>query len=933
MNYHLFLRLTSYLSSVLIIPILGSCTALPSQQLPELNMAQSKQESPSSKTNLRQIAQSITVRISHDNQSGSGILISKTGNTYQVLTNAHIARDENASYQIQTPDGQTYQAKVIRRGDSFEGKDLALLEFEATSDYTIAQFGSRQSLNKQQTVLAAGFPIDKKEMVFSEGKITLLPEQPLKGGYQIGYSNQIQQGMSGGPLLNEAGEVVGINGLGQAAVLDETYTFEDGSTPREEQRRAFREASWSVPLEVSSLAKIDPQLAAQQVNDIAEAVTVRINAEKGNGSGVIVAHQGNTYWVLTADHVVSKKGNYQVVTPDGKNHAVDYETVQSKEGIDVAVLQFSSPETYTVATLGDYHLGSFEERPLVFLSGFPGSNPEKRSFTAGTTVPQVANSQQVKNASSLSSGYGLVYSNFSQRGMSGGPVLDNWGRVIGINTASEAEFEITEAGEVTTINLGQSLGVPIRTFLGLAPEIGMKTEDLKVDTSPPSKLKESQVETIVEGLFTADPPSEGATAIEWLNYGNRLWRIDKNEEAIDAFERAIERQPEFAQAFYAKGKALEEQGVDLEIEEQNYQAAKEKFQQAVAAFAKATEINPNFYEAWRDRAKVLSSDLDKHQQALTAINQAIEINPEDFVLHYRRGEILYYGFNRHQEAEKAYSEAIALNPSAWMYLGRGLNRYQSQNYQGAIADFNKAIELQPKFAGAYSVRGAARVAIGKKKGALADANKAIELQPNYAPNYLTRGATHFGLGNYQEAIADSTKVLELDFFDQGTIYNAYVIRAEAHTQLKDYELAIKDYTQAIKLQPDKASAYSGRGNLYTKQKNYQQAINDYTKVIELQPNNAQAYVNRGSAYAQLREQQKAATDYQQAQQLFTQTIESDPDNARAYFGRANVRLQLGNRQQAIQDLEKASQFFRENGNERGYQLVQQLLSRLSGKNN
>ena len=907
MSYPFYLRLTSYLGTLLLISTFSACTPLRTQELQNFELAQSQQESPSSETNLRQIAQSITVGISHDNQSGSGILIAKQGNTYKVLTNAHIARDENASYQIQTPDGQTYQAQLVRRGDSFEGKDLALLEFEAPADYSTAQFGSRQSLQRQQTVLAAGFPINKKEMAFSKGKITLLPEQPLKGGYQIGYSNKIQQGMSGGPMLNEAGEVVGINGLGQAAVLDETYTFEDGSTPREEQRRAFREASWSVPLEVSSLAKIDPQLAAQQVNDIAKAVTVRIDAEKGNGSGVIVAHEGNTYWVLTAEHVVSKEGNYQVVTPDGKNHAVDYETVQSKEGIDVALLQFSSPETYSVATLGNYSLGGLRERPLVFLSGFPGSNPEKRSFTAGTTSPQVFSFTQVQNQSSLSSGYGLVYSNFSQRGMSGGPVLDSRGHVIGINTASEAKFEITEAGKVKTVNLGLSLGVPMRRFLGLAPEIGMETENFKVKTSPPPEFSESEVEAITEGLFTVDSPAESATAIDWLNYGNRLWRVGKNEKAVNAFERAIELQPEFYQAYYAKGKALMEQGPiysygaasnSQALDEKNKQVAQEKLQQAVAAFEKATKINTNLYEAWRDRSKVLSF-LKQRQEALALIDKAIAINPEDFTLHLRRGQILQ-SLDRIKEAEKAYSEAIALKHTASTYLFRATIRTQLPNsFQGAIADFNKVIELQPQFAFAYSLRGIARSAIGNEKGALADASKAIELQPQDSYLYLLRSEVYSNLGNYQKALADLNQAIEL----QPRNSSLYQARAEAYHNLGNFEKALADINQAIELQPQINELYPNRADIYVHLENYKKALADLKQTLTMQ--SQQGKSQQRKTYQNVLKVYSKLGAYKQALADFSQAIESQPKNSLLYLFRAEIYSRLENYNQALADLNQA----------------------------
>jgi S1-C subfamily serine protease len=224
---------------------------------------------------------------------------------------------------------------------------------------------------------------------------------------------------------------------------------------------------------VSQLAKAPEYTGvAKKVDEIAQQITVRIDSrDRGNGSGVIVAKEGNIYYVLTADHVVKNPDEYEIVTPDGKRHRVNNETVKTFEGVDLALLQFTSQESYSIATLADYQLGLDElsqgKQQLIFLSGFPGSklgNNQNlsRKLTAGIAFPQIFALSLAQNVYSLNNGYELVYTNLSQPGMSGGPLLDSLGRVVGINAAAEAELEVNSAGQVEEINLGRSLGVPIR---------------------------------------------------------------------------------------------------------------------------------------------------------------------------------------------------------------------------------------------------------------------------------------------------------------------------------------------------------------------------------------------------------------------------------------------------------------------------------------
>jgi S1-C subfamily serine protease len=142
-----------------------------------------------------------------------------------------------------------------------------------------------------------------------------------------------------------------------------------------------------------------------EVDKIAEQITVLINSEKhGNGSGVIVAKQGNTYYILTASHVVNKEDNYTLVTPDGKQERLKRDRITLLKGVDLALVAFRSDRSYRVAALGAYNLG-VDESNWAFLSGFPGApqtanNPQRR-LTAGKVVSKDFGSLRAKDLYSL----------------------------------------------------------------------------------------------------------------------------------------------------------------------------------------------------------------------------------------------------------------------------------------------------------------------------------------------------------------------------------------------------------------------------------------------------------------------------------------------------------------------------------------------------
>ncbi|MCZ8224313.1 MAG: tetratricopeptide repeat protein [Microcystis sp. LE19-84.1B] len=167
-----------------------------------------------------------------------------------------------------------------------------------------------------------------------------------------------------------------------------------------------------------------------------------------------------------------------------------------------------------------------------------------------------------------------------------------------------------------------------------------------------------------------------------------------------------------------------------------------------------------------------------------------------------------------------------------LYLNQGNERLDKEDFQGAIADYNKAIELDPNFALAYNNRGVVYYNLKQWQKALADYNQAIELDPNYALAYSSRGVVYSNLKQWQKALAD--------------------------------------YNQAIKLDPNLADAYIKRGWAYVNLNHWQKGIADLNKAIELDHDNALAYVIRGGIRAMQGDRREGRTDLRKAAQLYLQ---------------------------------------------------------------
>src|SRR3954447_10826520 len=167
------------------------------------------------------------------------------------------------------------------------------------------------------------------------------------------------------------------------------------------------------------------------------------------------------------------------------------------------------------------------------------------------------------------------------------------------------------------------------------------------------------------------------------------------------------------------------------------------------------------------------------------------------------------GLHDHPVDRDAPDGPMAAAPGdAGALLARGAARRDAGDLDGAIADLDRAIELEPRLVAALNDRGVARFARGDLAGAVADFDRVLALEPRHAEAYLNRGVARHVRGDIAAAIADLHRALEL----RPGWAEAYYNRGVARLADGDPAGAIVDLDEALRIDPRHVSAYIARGN-------------------------------------------------------------------------------------------------------------------------
>lgn len=172
-----------------------------------------------SPTEVNRVAQAITVRV----DQGSGIVIKKEENIYTVLTAAHVAFGEFSDavivQTVTTADEKQHQIIDGSVKKLAVDMDLSIVQFRSSNRYQVAELGDSNKLEGGTEVYVAGFPsptpvITERIFVFRRGLVSANSNKVFKDGYGLLYDNSTLPGMSGGPVLNQQGQLVAMHGKG-----------------------------------------------------------------------------------------------------------------------------------------------------------------------------------------------------------------------------------------------------------------------------------------------------------------------------------------------------------------------------------------------------------------------------------------------------------------------------------------------------------------------------------------------------------------------------------------------------------------------------------------------------------------------------------------------------------------------------------------------
>ena len=297
-------------------------------------------------------------------------------------------------------------------------------------------------------------------------------------------------------------------------------------------------------------------------------------------------------------------------------------------------------------------------------------------------------------------------------GSSGSPVVNMQGQVIGVAT-----LQVTG---------GQSINFAI----------------------PSERISQLQITSLMSlaDLVAATGKNKRARAVQYFRDGLSFLSKDDCERALPYFEKAVESDNNYAEAWAQSGFCNEKLGRHAE---------------AIESSKRAVNLRPSTESYFN--IGLANFYLKQYRDAAEAYRQAIKLDPYNSADAYYALGLVYRDWGKADDEIQAYKQAIRLRPdytSAYERLG---SRYvKSKKYNEAVEVYKQLASLRPGDANAPNSLGEAYLELGKRDEALESFRQAIRLKPDFGRAYFNLGKCLLAMGNRDAAIEQYTILQNLD---------------------------------------------------------------------------------------------------------------------------------------------------------------------------
>ncbi len=334
-----------------------------------------------------------------------------------------------------------------------------------------------------------------------------------------------------------------------------------------------------------------------------------------------------------------------------------------------------------------------------------------------------------------------------------------------------------------------------------------------------------------------------------INVGRNAMYFEDYVLSIQYFNQAIAAKPYLAKPYFYRSIA--------KLNLDDYRGAEEDA-------SKAIELNPYITDAWEVRG-VARQNLGDEHGAINDYAHALSLIPYNKQLMFNMA-VAQTGVKDYEAADSTFAELLNRYPAFENgYLGRARLYLAKTDTVSAIADIDKALQIDPNSFNGHTMRADIAIRQGKDKyhEAIEHMDEAIKLQPRVAGLYVNRAFLRYSTNDWFGAMSDYDYALELEPMNKLALFNRGLLEMEVNANDK----ALADFTKVLTIDPQDVRARYNRAVIYGNKRQYNNAIADVNHVIEAFPDFPTGYYMRSEFYRSSGNLNSAIKDYEKAKAI------------------------------------------------------------------